>query len=88
MTEEQHVQKGFNHGYFLEKHDPDSSEMFRSALQANEDHPYAIGFVAGCKEYKIELAQSRDSPMSKYLNPKKDTSVSKDEEQEKEGLDL
>jgi hypothetical protein len=58
MTEEQHIQKGFNSGYLIAKHKPELSQKLQVGF-ANKENPYAIGFTAGVKECERELFKSR-----------------------------
>ena len=56
MTEEQYIQKGFNHGYQLQKHQPELAQQLQQGF-ADKNTPYAQGFTAGSQEYSKEKAQ-------------------------------
>jgi predicted MPP superfamily phosphohydrolase len=64
MTEEQQLQKGFNTGYLLEKHDPKLSAEMRKTLQ-DVKTPYAVGFLQGIKEYTVERLKTRHKRISR-----------------------
>ncbi len=68
MTEEQQLQKGFNAGYQLEKHDAKLSQTIQEGF-ADKNHPYAKGFVAGSQEFSNERSKTNNSALSKYMNP-------------------
>lgn len=70
MTEEQHIQKGFNAGYQIEKHDSELSKTILNGF-TDKEHPYAKGFMAGSQEYTLEVAKEKrvdNSLLSKYMN--------------------
>ena len=69
MNELELVKKGFNAGYLLNKYDPTLAVKIRTSL-ADQNHPYALGYVAGMKEYKREQLLGRH----KLMAPKKDKS--------------
>jgi len=62
MTEEEHIQKGFNAGYKLEQLDPALSKTLQQGF-TDKEHPYAKGFIAGGKEYvkEMELSKSKET---------------------------
>ena len=66
MTEEQYIQKGFNAGYQMEKHDSKLAKTLQKGF-TDKEHPYVQGFIAGSKEYGKELAKTKQS---KAWNPK------------------
>ncbi len=53
MTQQQIIQRGFNHGYLLEKYIPKLAKGLIRGIQAKK-HPYAIGFVEGGAQYVRE----------------------------------
>ncbi len=47
------IQKGFNAGYLMEKHNPALAQKLREGL-TSKDNPYAMGFIKGSQEYAQE----------------------------------
>jgi len=66
MTEEQYIQKGFNNGYQLQKHDPELSKTLQNGF-TDKEHPYAQGFVAGSQEYVNEQSKEKGKGNSPLL---------------------
>lgn len=60
MTEAQQIQKGFNHGYQLQKLQPDLARTIQDGFP-DKDHPYAKGFMAGSQEYTKEQTKEKSS---------------------------
>lgn len=75
MTEEQQIQKGFNHGYQLQKHEPELAQTLQQGF-SKQDSPYAQGFVAGGQERVKEQTQEKE-PYKPYI-PKGRSNNSKD----------
>ena len=74
MSEEQQIIKGFNAGYMIAKHRPVLSEKMQKGLVGKEN-PFAVGFIAGAKEYGKELSKPKTRTrnyVTKHLpsNPK------------------
>lgn len=67
MTEEEQIQKGFNHGYQLQKHQPELAKTLQEGFQ-DKKAPYALGFIAGSQEYVLETEKTKGSKLSNYLN--------------------
>ena len=67
MTFEEHIQKGFNAGYQLQKLHPALSEQLQMGF-TDKDHPYVQGFTAGREEFAKEKTQETPSLLDKYLN--------------------
>lgn len=65
MTEEQHIQKGFNAGYQLQKHNPDLAKQMQKGFSFQE-HPYAKAFASGRKEYVKEQSNEKANMMDDY----------------------
>ena len=61
MSEEQLIQKGFNHGYQLQKHDPQLAENLAKGWQ-DQNHPYSQAFAAGRQEFSKEKALENFNP--------------------------
>lgn len=59
MNEEKQINKGFNAGYMLAKHRPELAEQMQKGF-VDKENPYALGFIAGTKEYVRELSKSRN----------------------------
>lgn len=53
MDEKNALIKGFNAGYWLEKHEPELSKIIQESF-ADRDHPYADGFIKGSNEFEQE----------------------------------
>ena len=85
MTEEQHIQKGFNHGYQLQKLQPELAQSVKEGL-SDKDHPYAKGFLAGAQEYSREKENEKSS-YQPDLGPKRQ-SKSQDKSQKDKGFEL
>lgn len=60
MTEEQQIQKGFNHGYQLQKHQPMLAKTIMEGF-ADKQSPYAVGFRAGSNEWSQEKKKEIES---------------------------
>jgi len=60
MSKEDNIQKGFNAGYQLQKHDPNLAESLANSF-VDKEHPYAEGFSKGAEQYTVEQAQSKSS---------------------------
>ncbi len=84
MTEEDYIQKGFNHGYQLQKHRPELAKTIQDGF-ADKQAPYAQGFSAGRQEYSNEKSKEKEAYRPRLL--KKSTSKSKSKDRGK-GLDL
>jgi hypothetical protein len=61
MKEEQLIQKGFNHGYQLEKSNPKLADSLSQGMK-DRTHPYTQGFTAGREEYSKERALENYNP--------------------------
>ncbi len=85
MTFEEHIQKGFNAGYQLEKHNPELASTLKKGF-TDKEHPYVQGFMAGSQEYSKEVVKEKSSPLSKYSLDKKKSSPSPS--QERDGMDF
>lgn len=89
MTEEEHIQKGFNAGYQLQRHNPELTMQIEKGF-TDKDHPYAQGFTAGSREFTKE--QSTSSYLDKQLNKAKQYQSKKqnnpDHTQKDKGMDL
>jgi hypothetical protein len=88
MTEEQHIQKGFNAGYQLQQHKPELATELQQGF-TDKDHPYAQGFSAGREQYTKDASKDQSKGMDKYFNKIKNRSqgLSKDNSKDK-GMDL
>ena len=83
MNKEDQSLKGFNAGYIIQKHEPHLARKVLADLE-NSDDAYMQGFVAGAKEYQleIELEKSNFFPgmdeafntreLNKEIQPEKD----------------
>jgi hypothetical protein len=60
-------QKGFNHGYILQKHAPELAEKI--AKYPNPENEYFSGRMAGQQEHKVEKKQEQTKKPQK---PQKD----------------
>lgn len=63
MPESKIIQKAFNDGYLLAKHQPKLSAQIQKGFK-DKEHPYAQGFSAGVKEMEKE----REKHKSKFLD--------------------
>lgn len=85
MTDEQLIQKGFNHGYQLQKHQPELAEQIQSGL-SDKQSPYSQGFQAGLQEHVREKAQEKTAYNPKTFSRSNDTS--KEKGKDDKGLEL
>ena len=88
MTEEQHIQRGFNAGYRLQQLQPEFASKLQQGFQV-QDHPYAKAFIAGSEQYVQESSKSKSSYLDNYFNKIKDENKGKSEGKGKDkGIDL
>ena len=95
MTEEQQIQKGFNHGYEIQKANPELAQQLQKGL-IDQDTPYAKSFAAGRQQLVKEQSADKAKTMSDYAKRikqqykqkgyTKDNSKSKDQSKGK-GID-
>ncbi|KAA3633992.1 MAG: hypothetical protein DWQ02_12135 [Bacteroidetes bacterium] len=92
MTEEEHIQKGFNTGYRLQQLDPTLSQKFIQTFEGNS-HPYVQGFVKGTEQLNLEREQAKaNSQTEDYFNQiqsrLKPRSPEKGRDKDDKGIDL
>lgn len=71
MEEQQLIQKGFNHGYFLQKHQPELAQQLQEGFK-DPSSAYARGFSAGSAEYSKEQALENYNPPLPSKSTEKD----------------
>ncbi len=87
MTEEEHIQKGFNAGYKMQQLDSKLAQTILNSMKGN-DHPYAKGFVAGNQEYLKEQSKDKSSFKDNYFNKIKKQTKSKSNPSKDKGIDI
>lgn len=66
MKEEELIKRGFNHGYELQKRDPDLAGQIASGFRDYEK-PYAKGFISGSIECIKELGLNVSDILNKSV---------------------
>jgi hypothetical protein len=66
MTEQEHIKKGFNAGYQMEKLAPKLSKALEKGL-TDKKHPFTKGFSAGRQEFVNEQSKQKTSSLGKYI---------------------
>lgn len=87
MTEEQHIQKGFNAGYKMQQLDSKLAQTMLNSMKGN-NHPYAKGFAAGNQECTKEQSKDKSSFKENYFNKIKQQTKSKSNPGKDKGIDL
>lgn len=88
MTEEQHIQRGFNAGYRLQQLKPELATQLQQGFKG-QDHPYAKAFIAGSEQYVQDSSKDKSTYLDSYFNKVKSQNKSKSPDKGKDkGLDL